>query len=737
MDSASICTVAAAPAVATAGLTVTGGQTIATTGLKVTAGAPPTPVVQVSGVTAASFRSTVGGATGPAMQKLWQTEQERRRRFAAKPTLSTLVKFRASNKFDVEQLPKDLVRVFKKLEARFNEDYALHVVFTIRTAVELHRAWHMTLLTSTLMDQLKEKFNLRMTWHLGVLRLKFHIEDGEYELQRKVPYDYDSEYQDKYMRIATALIEGRLDVHKALTYQIDTKQGKHTAPSGLFLRDFPGRLILYPLEAATCAVIFFGGDWTDAWVAALCGFVAGCIEWGLNKVGRIGGVLLDALVGTSTGAIAGLCFRHLDQGICLSSVFMGTLYWFFYGTAFVIGLLEIIAGELETGVTRFIAVSVKTFVLCLGAGVGMVLTLEKSNEIWTDQKSNCGLINLDIQWYRIPLYLLCSASALGQYRFPILDYWRGLVVQLVAYEVQYQSYKYLEKRHESDNMDYALSNVLGAMAAVVAACVLELVVEKCFKKPFYARILYRKTGEDTGMLERCMFWLVTRCVKLGDCLGLGRKSEIAKLEVEKIIQAAADPKREDVPAPYELKEDEEDVLVEAIVGAQNHNLWAVLMPAVYQLVPGSMIAKLWFNTIFPPSIADKDYERENGVYSNLMVISTSLAIGLLLGFAAVQVLHLAASVIWRWCCCSCNKKDPKRAAPTKNLSAEQVEEMDQAHEDDVQEGHAGRLLGMFTAPQEDPSDVLSGAGGTSSDPVPAQELQRSLSLGDCDETKTG
>lgn len=31
-----------------------------------------------------------------------------------------------------------------------------------------------------------------------------------------------------------------------------------------------------------------------------------------------------------------------------------------------IGLLEIIAGELVTGVTRFIAVSVKTFVLCLG-----------------------------------------------------------------------------------------------------------------------------------------------------------------------------------------------------------------------------------------------------------------------------------------------------------------------------------------------------------------------------------
>ena len=60
------------------------------------------------------------------------------------------------------------------------------------------------------------------------------------------------------IKIAVALIHGHIDVHKALTFQIETKQGKHTAKSGLFLRDFPGRLVVYPLEAATCAVIFFG-----------------------------------------------------------------------------------------------------------------------------------------------------------------------------------------------------------------------------------------------------------------------------------------------------------------------------------------------------------------------------------------------------------------------------------------------------------------------------------------------
>ena len=62
----------------------------------------------------------------------------------------------------------------------------MRIAFTIRTAVELHRAWHMTLLTTKLLQQLKDKFKLRLTWHLGVLKLEFRIEDGDFELHRKV-----------------------------------------------------------------------------------------------------------------------------------------------------------------------------------------------------------------------------------------------------------------------------------------------------------------------------------------------------------------------------------------------------------------------------------------------------------------------------------------------------------------------------------------------------------------------
>ena len=61
--------------------------------------------------------------------------------------------------------------------------------------------------------------------------------------------------------------------------------------------------------------------------------------------GKAGKTLLDVFVGMSTGIIGGLFYRYTSTTPCLSSIFLGTLYWFFYGTAFVIGVLEIIAGQ--------------------------------------------------------------------------------------------------------------------------------------------------------------------------------------------------------------------------------------------------------------------------------------------------------------------------------------------------------------------------------------------------------
>jgi hypothetical protein len=104
---------------------------------------------------------------------------------------------------------------------------------------------------------------------------------------------------------------------------------------------------------------------------------------------------------------------------------------------------------------------------------------------------------------------------------------------------------------------------------------------------------------------------------------------------------------------------EQNLITETIVGAQDMNLWSILMPALYQLVPGSMIAKLWFTYIFPPVLLEQRERIEgtqyyyttysidasaNNVFAGLMIISTSLALGVLIGFASVQIVEHTARV---------------------------------------------------------------------------------------------
>ena len=77
----------------------------------------------------------------------------------------------SERKFDVNTLPPDMLRVYKHLERQFGEEYALLVMFTMRTAIEMHRAWNMTLLSSNTLQRIKDEFGLRMTWGKLILMM--------------------------------------------------------------------------------------------------------------------------------------------------------------------------------------------------------------------------------------------------------------------------------------------------------------------------------------------------------------------------------------------------------------------------------------------------------------------------------------------------------------------------------------------------------------------------------------
>jgi len=341
-------------------------------------------------------------------------------------------------------------------------------------------------------------------------------------------------------------------------------------------------------------------------------------------------VLIDVIVGLSTGIIGGLWYNHVAN-FCVSSVLLGVLYWFFYGTAFVIGILEIIAGELETGVTRFMAVSIKTFVLSLGASLGLMLSSGGgAMEVWTESEEFCGQTNLGEHWWRIPMYLASSVAVLGQYRLPISQYVRALIVMLAGYEAQYAVFHGISESFTEDNLDTAASNIAGAAAAAVTASVLAEIIN--WGRQYYMDRLLSKI-ENPTVLGNLVFGCMKVSIKLESCFGLGRSSDFERLDLDKKLDQQMSELYDDNHSrdKIEVTKREENLFLELIVGSKDLNPWAILMPAVYQLVPGSVIAKLWFHSIFPPP----DDSTES-TFSSLMVISTSLALGLILGFAVVQ-----------------------------------------------------------------------------------------------------
>merc|ERR1712232_1207221 len=397
-----------------------------------------------------------------------------------------------------------------------------------------------------------------------------------------------------------------------------------------------------------------GGDFEDALVAALCGFVAGIIEWTCDTQFGEHKVLKDLLVGTSTGLISGLFYELYKQTFCLFGIFMGVMYWFFYGTAFVIAILEIVAGELKTGVTRLIAVSIKTFVLSVGAALGIKLLIPNTYDAWIDQRDNyCSLIDLGAVWWKYPFYLLCCVTVLGQYRFPVTKWYRALIVMFVGYYVQQVIMDYTEDDSGSDYMDTIVSNLVGCGCAVLVAEALAEIVDS-YVHFYNAKVLGRSVGKH-NFLAGIVYKSTACSISIYTAIGLGRKSDKVMISLSKKIEQqkdeVADPMSE--RDTIDLTTEEENVLLEAIVFAEDMNIWSILMPTVYQMVPGGVIAKLWFNTIFPPPLLETQ-ERipgteitvthykidsvETDVFGDLMAIAVSLALGLLGGFALWDLL---------------------------------------------------------------------------------------------------
>lgn len=270
-------------------------------------------------------------------------------------------------------------------------------------------------------------------------------------------------------------------------------------------------------------------------------------------------------------------------------------------------------------------------------------------------------------WWRILLYVLCSVSVLGQYRFIIMNYWAGLIVQVAAYVAQESVKTSLASNHEYDGMNRVFGDVTGAMASVVTACCVALTVD-------YIRCQSRVGVSSEGSaFSKSMHYVYKYLVQIGTCLGLGRGLTGRAAEAREALEGEAKALNKR-PSEIVLSPEHESTLVEDAVEAQEYNFWSLLMPAVYQLVPGSQLAMYWYNIIFPPQPFEdpistflnqtEDFDEvfdskatrpprsevvaDSAAYA-LWLTSLSLALGLILGLAVVRIAASAIVNIYSAC----------------------------------------------------------------------------------------
>lgn len=109
------------------------------------------------------------------------------------------------------------------------------------------------------------------------------------------------------------------------------------------------------------------------------------------------------------------------------------------------------------------------------------------------------------------------------------------------------------------------------------------------RSPYYDVLLHRGRA---SRWRRCIYGLTAFFIGFGKVFGCVLRTEAKKLAMARNL-SALNRKKLDEEETIMLGQMEEQLLVDSIIDAESSNIWAILMPAVYMLVPGSMIAKLW------------------------------------------------------------------------------------------------------------------------------------------------
>ena len=311
-----------------------------------------------------------------------------------------------------------------------------NVAFIVTLINSLHASFYATFLSRSYAKELAAKLRvdaLGVSFTLDAVQWKWRRRRGGaaevVTVSHAIRADFDLKAQHQLSRIGTMVVNGSIGVEEGLKAILAKRADQRFEH---LYRQPPGRPFAVALMALGTSTLCFGGNLVDGIFALLEGLVAGFL----------GMFCSEGFVALAISCYSLLVVNNHPENTCFSSQVIGTLFWFYFGTAFIIALFEVASGQLRIGILRLFFALVDSFRHAVGIAVAFVvgvmllgqdvkdLVIRDCNDM--ENHSDEARLSLGGIQLHIPLFLLLCIAVNSQLRVDIRDWPVCVAVQAIT-----------------------------------------------------------------------------------------------------------------------------------------------------------------------------------------------------------------------------------------------------------------------------------------------------------------
>lgn len=521
-------------------------------------------------------------------------------------------------------MPLKLRRLVKRLEdlEELTEDDILSILLIVRLGDSMLQAGYATFLTRSFVEELCQKLDQTdLDMELELAATRWTYQQGTVMTYHRLSYETDSHAMRALSRIALAVLEGKETVVEAL-HKIKIVENEEFTGFQKFYRNYPGNLITLPMVSSAGCILYFGGTLLDAGVCVITSIVAGFITYYCSLAPQTSNIsdILIAIVAAIISTVSVLLF---DGYVCFPAQVLGVVIWFVPGFDFVLSFYEISHNLVQTGTSRFVLATLKSYILAFGLVLGLWIA-GYGGARYQDIASTCNVDQrfvVDHVYFPI-FYTIVAAGKMMRLKVGPKQWLVCWLTQQVAANTQFVLATILEQ-------PLFVCNFIPAFVATVAAHVIISFLNK--------RNLTQLAVESSAYFLK----YVAREETKKETIDHGHRSSMKMRQSKRVLQFVDDRWDDETHQQGGYRRLRRQQY-------QRSDLWFCLAPALALLVPGANIWRVAFFSIVESSAQtnpNTEYSFE-ALISGLFVIGLGLVLGVRLGLTTLWLCAVVTSGRW-------------------------------------------------------------------------------------------